>query len=102
MENPAEEEVARRWRAQTEREEKKKTDADTSAVKRRRITNGNSGQQRGGDVEQVRQFMSNASRKQAKTPYEPADDDLNPDDLEDGGFPWSESWKSSIEEVQRG
>lgn len=50
MENPAEEEAARRWRAQEEREEEKnKRDEGTGtpAPKRRRITNGNSVQQRG-------------------------------------------------------
>ena len=99
MENPAEEEAASRWRAQAEREEKDRRDADTPAPKRRRITNGNSEQQRGRTVEEVRQLMSNGSRKQKKTPGEPATNDWSADDLEEVN--WSGAWKSPFEEVQR-
>lgn len=100
MENPAEEEAARRWKAQAEREEKDKRDADTPAPKRRRITNGNSGQQKGLGVEEVRQLMmSDGSRKQKKTAREVADEDWSADDLEE--VDWSGAWKSPIEEVQR-
>lgn len=91
MANPAEEEAARRWRDQTEREEKNRRDADPPAPKRRRITNGNSSQQRGGDAEEVRQFMSNGLRKQKKTPFELADDDSNPDHHEELSL--SGTWK---------
>lgn len=97
MENPAEEEAARRWRAQEEREEKNKRDEGTPAPKRRRITNGNSVQQRGGrggasDAELFRQLMSNGSRKQKETPCERAHDDFNPDDPEELSL--SGRWKS--------
>lgn len=98
MENPAEEAAARRWRAEAEREEKNKSDADPPAPKRRRITNGNSGQQRGGDAEEVRQLMSNGLRKQKRTRCELADDDLNTDDLEELSL--SGTWKSSLDKVQ--
>lgn len=94
MENPAEEEAARRWKAQAEREEKDQRDADTPAPKRRRITNGNSGQQRGPGVEEVRQqLMSDGSRKQKETPRELADEDWSADDLEE--VVWSGAWKKS-------
>lgn len=101
MENPAEEEAARRWKAQAEREERDKGDADTPAPKRRRITNGNSGQQKGLDVGEVRQFMiSDGSRKKKKkTARELADEDWSGDDLEE--VDWSGAWKSPIQEVQR-
>lgn len=101
MENPAEEEAARRWKAQAEREERDKRDADTPAPKRRRITNGNSGQQKGLDVGEVRQFMiSDGSRKQKKkTARELADEGWSGDDLEE--VDWSGAWKSPIQEVQR-
>lgn len=101
MENPAEEEAARRWKAQAEREERDKRDADTPAPKRRRITNGSSGQQKGLDVGEVRQFMiSDGSRKQKKkTARELADEDWSGDDLEE--VDWSGAWKSPIQEVQR-
>lgn len=100
MENPAEEEAARRWKAPAEREGKDKRDADTPAPKRRRITNGNSGQQKGLDVEEVRQLMkSNGSRKQKKTAREVADEDWSADDVEE--VDWSGAWKSPIEAVQR-
>lgn len=96
MENPAEEEAARRWRAQAEREEKNKRDADTPAPKRRRITNGNNRKPRGGDDdddddEEVRQLVSNGLRKQKKIPCELADDDLNSDHLEELSL--SGTWK---------
>lgn len=101
MENPAEEEALRRWKAQVEREERDKRDADTPAPKRRRITNGNSGQQKGLDVEEVRQLMmSDGSRKQKKkTARELADEDWSGNDLEEVN--WSGVGKSRIEEVQR-
>lgn len=91
MENPAEEEAARRWKAQAEKEAKDKRDADTPAPKRRRITNGNSGQRF--DVEEARQLMLNdGSRKQKKTAREVADEDWSGDDLEQ--VDWSGARKS--------
>lgn len=95
MENPAEEEAARRWKAQAEREANDKRDADTPAPKRRRITNGNGGQQKGFDVEEVRQLMpSDGSRKQKKTAARVvADEDWSGDDLEQ--VDWNGAWKSS-------
>lgn len=89
MENPAEEEAARRWKALAEREAKDKRDADTPAPKRRRITNGNniSRQQKGLEVEEVRgQLMlggDGSRKKQKKTvARELADEDWSGDDLE--------------------
>lgn len=102
MENPAEEEAASRWRAQAEREEKNKRDEGSPTPKRRRITNGNGVQQRGGggsDAELFRQLMSNGSRKQNKTPSERADADFIPDDPEELSL--SGRWKSPLDVVQR-
>lgn len=102
MENPAEEEAATRWRAQVEREEKNKRDEGSPTPKRRRITNGNGVQQRGGggsDAELFRQLMGNGSRKQNKTPSERADADFNPDDPEELSL--SGRWKSPLDVVQR-
>lgn len=111
MENPAEEEAARRWKAQAaaEREEK---DSNTPAPKRRRITNGgNSGGQQqkglgGGGVvvEGIRKrqlMISDGSRKQRKTAAAAAaarevfDEDWSADDLEE--VEWSGAWKKDYQ-----